>query len=121
MESSKTEVAMTFWQKSLCTVSLMFLTAPVFAASPAARCLHRQPPNYPVMLRSMKIGGRVKLHLKVAADGKVVATTIIGGNPMLAELSCMAARNWTYERLEKSSEVEVELVFDPTVNEPQIQ
>jgi outer membrane biosynthesis protein TonB len=86
----------------------------------ALRCTHRESPAYPVLLRSLKIGGRVKLRLTVAPDGKVTGTKVEGGNPVLAELSCIAAKKWTYAAMPKASDVAVELVFDPALAQPTV-
>jgi len=74
---------------------------------------HRELPVYPVLLRNLKIGGHVKLLVTLATDGKVKQTTVRGGNPMLAELSCMAVKKWVHTSPSADSKVEVELVFDP--------
>lgn len=95
------------------------MALPAFAET-ALRCTHREAPAYPALLRSLKIGGRVKLRLSVAADGKVTGTRVEGGNPVLAELSCIAARKWTYVATSKPSDVAVELVFDPAAAQPKV-
>ena len=77
------------------------------------RCTHRELPGYPALFRHLKIGGTVKLRVSVAPDGKVKQATVQGGNPMLAELSCIAVKKWTYTSNANASEVLVELVFDP--------
>ena len=77
------------------------------------RWAHRELPSYPVLLRNLKIGGHVKLLVTLTNDGKVKQTTVRGGNPMLAELSCMAVKKWVYSGSAPDDKVEVELVFDP--------
>ena len=74
---------------------------------------HVELPAYPVLLRNLKIGGHVKLVLTLATDGKVTRATVRGGNPMLAELSCLAARKWVHTGSAPENKVEVDLVFDP--------
>jgi len=76
------------------------------------RWSHLELPAYPALLRSLKIGGHVKLVLTLASDGKVKQATVRGGNPMLAELSCLAARKWVRTR-SVPDKVEVDLLFDP--------
>ena len=39
---------------------------------------------------------------------------------MLAELSCMAVKKWTYSTNANASEVLVELVFNPSSNAPTV-
>lgn len=73
---------------------------------------HRELPEYPALLRNLKIGGLVRLSVTVGNDGKVKQATVRGGNPMLAELSCMAVKKWVHAN-PASEKVNVELVFDP--------
>jgi len=74
---------------------------------------HRELPDYPSLLRNLKIGGNVKLSVTLGNDGRVKEATVKGGNPMLAELSCMAVKKWIYTHAAPDSKVSVELVFDP--------
>ncbi len=96
------------------------LTIPVSANEAVIRCTHRELPAYPALFRHLKIGGTVKLRVSVAPDGKVKQATVQGGNPMLAELSCIAVKKWTYTSNANASEVLVELVFDPVSLEPRV-
>jgi TonB family protein len=96
------------------------LAIPVWANEAVVRCTHRELPGYPALLRGLKIGGTVKLRVSVAPDGKVQKTTVQGGNPMLAELSCMAVKKWTFTSNARASEVLVELVFDPSSSVPSV-
>lgn len=97
------------------------IAATLLAVNPAraedlsAHWTHSQMPSYPALLRNLKIGGHVKLLVTLTNDGKVKQTTVRGGNPMLAELSCMAVKNWvavssTESKLEK---IELDFDFDP--------
>lgn len=79
-----------------------------------ARWSHRELPSYPALLRNLKIGGHVKLLVTLDSEGKVKQTTVRGGNPMLAELSCMAVKKWVRVSPAADNQVEVELVFDPS-------
>lgn len=74
---------------------------------------HRELPDYPSLLRNLKIGGNVKLCVTLGNDGKVKQATVKGGNPMLAELSCMAVKKWVHTQPAPESKLDVELVFDP--------
>ena len=83
------------------------------AAQPADRELVKQQvPEYPALLKKMGIGGTVKLSAVVAPDGTVKKTKIDGGNPMLAEIACMAVSKWKFAPAAQSSNVPVEMVFD---------
>jgi outer membrane biosynthesis protein TonB len=83
------------------------------AEDSGAHWSHRELPSYPVLLRSLKIGGHVKLIVTVDGDGKVKEATVRGGNPMLAELSCIAVKKWIRSSAPADSKVQVEFVFDP--------
>src|SRR4051812_6636885 len=96
------------------------LAVPMWASEAGLRWTHQELPSYPALLRGLKIGGTVKLRVSVAPDGKVQKTTVQGGNPMLAELSCTAVKKWTYSVNASASEVLVELVFNPSSNVPTV-
>lgn len=85
---------------------------PARAEDSGAHWSHSEMPSYPVLLRNLKIGGHVKILVTLDADGKVKQTTVRGGNPMLAELSCMAVKKWVAEP-RTDEKVEVEFNFDP--------
>ena len=107
------------YSKIWALVIAVSLCAPVWA-NEAVRCTHRELPGYPVLLRGLKIGGHVKLKLTVTPEGKVQKAVVEGGNPMLAEISCIAAKKWTFTPGKESSMVPVELVFDPGSPDPRI-
>ena len=96
----------------LLAVSLMVPSAKAEDAS--VQWVHRELPSYPALLRNLKIGGHVKLLVTLTSDGKVKQATVRGGNPMLAELSCIAVKKWVHSGTAPEDKVEVELVFDPT-------
>jgi len=69
-------------------------------------------PEYPAILKKLKIGGTVKLNALVAPDGTVKKTTIDGGNPVLAEVACNAVKKWKYAPASQETNVPVEITFD---------
>jgi TonB family protein len=69
-------------------------------------------PEYPVLLKKLGIGGTVKLNAVIAPDGSVKKTNIDGGNPMLAEVACLAVKKWKYAPAAEASTVPVEMTFD---------
>ena len=85
---------------------------PARAEDSGAHWAHSEMPSYPTLLRNLKIGGHVKILVILDADGKVKQTTVRGGNPMLAELSCMAVKKWVAEA-PADGKVEVDFNFDP--------
>ncbi len=83
------------------------------AEDPPVRWSHLELPTYPALLRGLKIGGHVKLMVTLTSDGKVKQATVRGGNPMLAELSCIAVKKWVRANNASENKVEVSLNFDP--------
>jgi hypothetical protein len=104
-------------RSTICGVLLAIVLAVPFAGARAedsgAHWSHRELPSYPALLRNLKIGGHVKLVLTLDGVGKVKQATVRGGNPMLAELSCIAVKKWVRSSAQADSKVEVEFVFDP--------
>jgi len=69
-------------------------------------------PEYPAILKKLKIGGTVKLNAVYATNGKVRKTTIEGGNPVLAEVASSALKKWKYTPSSQETNVPVEMIFD---------
>jgi outer membrane biosynthesis protein TonB len=113
-QNQQQELAMKLRSMLWALLIVASLAMPAAAAEDgSARWSHRELPSYPALLRNLKIGGHVKLLVTLSNDGKVKQTTVRGGNPMLAELSCMAVKKWVHATPASDSTVEVELVFDP--------
>ena len=94
-------------------VIVMLLAMPSARAEEVStRWSHYELPSYPSLLRNLKIGGHVKLLVTLTSEGKVKQTTVRGGNPMLAELSCLAVKKWVHAATTEGK-VEVDLLFDP--------
>src|SRR5690349_7825647 len=99
--------------KGLQILALMLALGCTAIADSAARQPVKQSlPEYPAILKKLKIGGTVKLSALVAADGTVKKTKIDGGNPVLAEVACNAVKKWKYPPSSEESNVPVEMVFD---------
>ena len=94
-------------------IAALLAVSPVRADETAGHWSHRELPSYPSLLRNLKIGGHVRLTVMLDTDGKVKKATVRGGNPMLAELSCLAVKKWSYNGSPTEPNVEVEFVFDP--------
>lgn len=82
------------------------------AEGSARQVLREQLPEYPVMLKTMGIGGTVRVSALVAPNGSVKGTRIDGGNPMLAELASSAVKNWKYAPAAQQTSESVEFNFD---------
>lgn len=99
--------------KGLKVLALMFaLTCAAFSEAGERQAVKQPLPEYPAILKKLKIGGTVKLNALVAADGTVKKTTIDGGNPVLAEVACNAVKKWKYAPASHETNVPLEMTFD---------
>lgn len=74
----------------------------------------RVEPRYPALARQLKLSGKVKIEVRVSPDGRVKATRVLGGSPVLANAALDAVRMWRYETSSKETAEIVELDFrDP--------
>jgi outer membrane biosynthesis protein TonB len=73
----------------------------------------RVVPVYSDIARKMQLIGTVKLYARVAPDGRVVSTEIIGGHPILAAAATEAAKRWTYEAAARESREMLVFAFAP--------
>ncbi len=86
------------------TLALLFCLAP--GSFPAAQArpdessgrkvIQTQQPDYPQVLKTKGIGGKVRLRARVLANGTVANVDIMGGNPVLAESAAKALMTWKY-------------------------
>lgn len=85
------------------------------AVKPAGsrKVLTQIAPNYPPDLRRAAIGGVVRLDIIVNANGSVGFVQVAGGNPILAEAAVRAVRKWKYIAASSSTNIRVDLHFDP--------
>ena len=77
------------------------------------KILKKVPAQYPEVLKQRGIGGIVKLRVYVNANGTVRDSSIVGGNPILANCAQKAVKQWLFAPEGAESEVEVSIVFDP--------
>jgi TonB family protein len=79
---------------------LMFGSIPALRAQsddrPNRKLLQAEKPEYPKLLKSLAIGGVVRLNVRVLANGSVSQITVLGGNPVLAESGMRAVMTWKY-------------------------
>ena len=73
----------------------------------------RVMPQYPILLRSMRIRGNVRSDVLVAADGKVESIETKGGHPLFVQSAEDALRQWKWEPAAHESHVIVDLTFNP--------
>lgn len=69
-------------------------------------------PVYPPLARQMNVAGRVKIEVTVSPDGRVTATRVIGGSPMLVVASLDAAKKFQFEVGPRETTEIVEFQFD---------
>ena len=93
-------------------VLTVVLSGAAIAQPTDRQVLKQETPEYPALLKKLKIGGTVKLSALVAADGTVKKTKIDGGNPMLGEIACSAVNKWKFAPAPASTSVPVEMTFD---------
>jgi TonB family protein len=77
------------------------------------RLITRIEPEYPEILKRLKIGGIVRLQVRVAATGNVEDVQVLGGNPILGEAAAAAVKRWVYASGHSRSTAEVSIPFDP--------
>jgi TonB family protein len=69
-------------------------------------------PTYPALARQMNLHGRVKIEATVAADGRVLATHVVGGSPLLVMAALDAVKKFQFESGPKETTETVEFQFD---------
>jgi TonB family protein len=75
------------------------------------KLLRRVEPEYPDTLKTLNIGGTVRLEITVLPTGIVENVTLVGGNPILAEAAIKAVRQWVYSHGPTRSRLQVVIPF----------
>jgi TonB family protein len=86
-------------------------TAPDHHAEVKRKLKSRVVPEYPAIAKQMNLRGRVKIETTVGADGHVVSTRVLGGNPVLASAATEAIKKWRFETAPKETTELVEIDF----------
>ncbi|HKN61597.1 MAG TPA: energy transducer TonB [Candidatus Acidoferrales bacterium] len=68
-------------------------------------------PDYPALARQLNLVGKVKVETAVAADGHVISTKVLGGNPVLASSAQDAIKKWRFEPAPKDTIEVIEVDF----------
>jgi TonB family protein len=90
------------------------IAAPGSDTSKASRkCTHMVQPLYPRVLKEASIGGVVKLQVQVSSKGTVEQVSVLGGNPIFADVAIGAIKKWKYAPADSATLEHVSLVFDP--------
>jgi TonB family protein len=73
----------------------------------------RVAPSYPELARRMRIGGVVKVRIRIAPAGTVKNAEVTGGHPVLANAVLDAVKKWRYEASRQETTEDLEFRFDP--------
>lgn len=68
------------------------------------KAIIRVTPKYPDLARKMHLAGKVKIDVKVAPNGAVTKTSVVGGHPVFLQAAEEAARQWKFESGTQSTE-----------------
>jgi TonB family protein len=74
--------------------------------------IHSVKPEYPVIMKSARIGGTVRLNATVLANGTVARVQVLGGNPILAETAAKAVMRWKFALASTQTNEEVVVNFN---------
>ncbi|MEO5740516.1 MAG: energy transducer TonB [Vicinamibacterales bacterium] len=91
----------------------------------AARLLTGPAPEYPVALRTARIGGTVQVRFTIDSSGRVINVQSLTGPAQLRAAAEAAVKRWRYEaaridNLAVETETSVRFNFDPsTAHRPQ--
>ncbi len=69
-------------------------------------------PEYPDLARQMNVTGKVKIEAKIAPDGHVEDTRVVGGSPLLVNAALDALKKWRFEPGSKETTEVVEFTFN---------
>jgi TonB family protein len=71
----------------------------------------RVSPNYPELARRMNIGGKVRIEVVIAPDGRVKSYRALGGHPVLVQPCMDAVKEWRFDASPEESTQVVEFNF----------
>ena len=77
------------------------------------KLLYKVDPQYPVILKTHRIGGVVRLNVSISPGGVVQSVSPLGGSPPLVNAAVTAVRKWKYEPAFGWTNIEVRLQFTP--------
>ena len=95
-----------------CSILALLFVTQMRSQEAARKVLKRVEAEYPSILKTRGIGGKVRLKVTVKADGAVKNIVLLGGNPALADAAEKAVRQWRFAPGEEST-VTVVVIFDP--------
>ena len=98
---------------SVCAQGQETHSAPGSQTHVERKLIYKVDPYYPTDLKRLFIGGVVRLKIVVSAKGTVETITPLGGNPAFVENSVAAVKKWKYAPADNSTELQINLDFDP--------
>ena len=106
------------WGKRLIAAAALFVLAGSLANSQQMlveegkrKAKNKVTPNYPDLARRMSIGGKVKVEVVIAPDGRVKSARALGGHPVLVQSCLDAVKEWRFETAPEESTQVVEFTF----------
>ena len=72
----------------------------------------RVVPDYPALARQMNVTGKVKIEATISPDGRVTATKVVGGSPLLVGSALDAIKRWRFETAPKETTEIIEFSFN---------
>jgi protein TonB len=84
------------WDGVLARVRAAQPPAPQQAALSNDRVLASVKPAYPPLAKQARIQGVVRISVKIGADGKLAASTLISGHPLLVPAALDALKQYTF-------------------------
>ncbi|HEY3131166.1 MAG TPA: energy transducer TonB [Acidobacteriota bacterium] len=96
----------------------LLLVRPVCAQTntekaPPRKLIHKVDPPYPWDLKRAYIGGTVRLDVMVTPRGNVESVSVVGGNPILADVAARTVKKWQYAPADAATKLRVNVEFDP--------
>jgi len=69
-------------------------------------------PEYPALAKQMNVTGKVKIEATISPDGRVTATKVVGGSPLLVNAATDALKKWRFEAAAKETTEIIEFDFN---------
>ena len=107
----KTNLTMT----AACTLLALalFSTAANLPAQETRKVISSPSPVYPEVAKRINLVGAVKVQIVIAPDGKIKATKVVGGHPLLVNAVEDALKYWKYAPASAETATTLEFRFHP--------
>jgi len=91
----------------------LVLAASNLPAQEARKVISNPTPAYPDTAKRFRLAGIVKVEVTIAPDGKIKATRVIGGHPLLVNVVEETLKNWKYAPASAETTALLEFNFHP--------